>query len=158
MNTAGSGWTTARLSIQGSRGRTQQIVSASTSLPRSQTDRISGCLARAHDHELRGSSRSTTPARRPGSRCRSPRGERRRCRRRDAGFEVVGIDQPGGSGDRQRRTRCRAGMPPGRWRAAAPSPGRSRRRSLARWRARGDRPPVLPVCRLPVPSSIEATP
>ena len=36
-NTAGSGWTTARLSIHGSRGRTQQIASGSTPLPSSQT-------------------------------------------------------------------------------------------------------------------------
>ena len=35
--TAGSGWTTARLSIQGSRGRTQQIASGSTPRPSSQT-------------------------------------------------------------------------------------------------------------------------
>ena len=37
VNTAGSGWTTARLSIHGSRGRTQQIASGSTPLPSSQT-------------------------------------------------------------------------------------------------------------------------
>ena len=37
MNTAGSGWITARLSIHGSRGRTQQIESGSTPLCSSQT-------------------------------------------------------------------------------------------------------------------------
>ena len=36
MKTAGSGWTTARLSIHGSRGRTQQIASGSTPLSSSQ--------------------------------------------------------------------------------------------------------------------------
>ena len=36
-NTAGSGWTTSRLSIQGSRGLTQQIASGSTPRPSSQT-------------------------------------------------------------------------------------------------------------------------
>ena len=35
-NTAGSGWTTARLSIQGSRGLIQQMASASTPWARSQ--------------------------------------------------------------------------------------------------------------------------
>ena len=33
----GSGWITARFSIHGSRGRTQQIASGSTPRPRSQT-------------------------------------------------------------------------------------------------------------------------
>ena len=37
VNTAGSGWTTARLIIQGSRGRTQQMASGATSCPSSQT-------------------------------------------------------------------------------------------------------------------------
>ena len=37
MNTAGSGWTTARSSIHGSRGRTQQIESGSTPFSSSQT-------------------------------------------------------------------------------------------------------------------------
>ena len=37
MKTAGSGWITARFSIHGSRGRTQQIASGSTPLPSSQT-------------------------------------------------------------------------------------------------------------------------
>jgi hypothetical protein len=36
MKTAGSGWTTARFSIQGSRGRTQQIRSGSTPLSSNQ--------------------------------------------------------------------------------------------------------------------------
>ena len=36
-NTAGSGWTTARLNIQGSRGRTHRIASGSTSRWSSQT-------------------------------------------------------------------------------------------------------------------------
>ena len=36
MKTAGSGWTTARLSIHGSRGRTQQIAFGSTPLSSSQ--------------------------------------------------------------------------------------------------------------------------
>ena len=37
VKTAGSGWITARFSIHGSRGRTQQIASGSTPLPSSQT-------------------------------------------------------------------------------------------------------------------------
>ena len=37
MNTAGSGWRTARSNIHGSRGRTQQIESGSTPLSSSQT-------------------------------------------------------------------------------------------------------------------------
>ena len=37
VKTAGSGWTMARLSIHGSRGRTQQMRSGSTPLPSSQT-------------------------------------------------------------------------------------------------------------------------
>ena len=37
MNTAGSGWMTARLNIHGSRGRTQQIESGSTPLCSSHT-------------------------------------------------------------------------------------------------------------------------
>ena len=37
MKTAGFGWTTARLSIHGSRGRTQQIAPGSTPLSSSQT-------------------------------------------------------------------------------------------------------------------------
>ena len=36
MKTAGSGWTTARLSIHGSRGRTQQIAPGSTPFSSSQ--------------------------------------------------------------------------------------------------------------------------
>ena len=53
MKTAGFGWTMARLSIHGSRGRTQQIASGSTPRSSSQMHGIRRGLARADDDVLR---------------------------------------------------------------------------------------------------------
>ena len=53
MNTAGFGCTTARFSIHGSRGRTQQMRVGVHTVAEQPDARVGGGLAGADDHELR---------------------------------------------------------------------------------------------------------
>ena len=91
---AGSGWTSARLSIHGSRGRTQQIASGSTPrassqmqasvavLPEPTTTYWLGASLESHEVVDRDHPRAVGDL------------ERRRRLRRDVGGEVAGVDDP----------------------------------------------------------------
>ena len=90
--TTGSGCSTARLNIQGSRGRTQQIASGSTPLPSSQTQASVAVLPGADDDELRGGAAELDQLV-DGHDVRPVRdAERRRRRRRDLRGQVAGVD------------------------------------------------------------------
>ena len=144
---AGSGWTSARLSIHGSRGRTQQIASGSTPRPSSQTHASVAVLPDPTTTYCPGASSSrarSLTGTHPGA---LPDAERRRLLRGDARREVVRVDDaaavrhPDGlAGDPRddgavavlpaavhRRGRCWGGARPGRSPAGARGPGRSRR-------------------------------
>ena len=92
--TAGSGWTTARFIIHGSRGRTQQIASGSTPRASSQMQASVAVLPDPTMTYWLGASlqpREVVDRDHPGVVCDA---ERRRRLRRDVGGQVVGVDDP----------------------------------------------------------------
>ena len=91
---AGSGWTTARLIIHGSRGRTQQIASGSTPRASSQMQASVAVLPDPTTTYWLGASSSRARSLTGSTRASSPTPNGGRLLRGDAGRQVVGVDDP----------------------------------------------------------------